>query len=584
MARARAGVGYIVLGGVYVHENGKGFAGQLGIHSDSLKPGLTDLVRSLGSHSRVGVQLSFKSLKRLPEHFALSEIDDCRRAFAQAAVRAVDCGFDAVELHACHDYWLNYFLSPHFNHRHDEYGGSLENRFRLLREVLLEIHAAVGNSILVGTRLSMEEFVEDGLTLEETLQAGKWLEELGVDYISASGGIGVTQYRMSPPMEIPRGSLLYLAHALKKTVSIPVIGVGRLDRPEFFKKAIEEEHCDIAGVGRALIADPEYVAKILDGRDGEIRPCLACNFCLVCLHKNEGIQCAVNPLVGRDLLQLEPLAGKLKVLVVGAGPAGLSAAGTAARRGAEVRVLEKKDAPGGLLNVACIPPHKEALAELTRYLAARATEAGAEIAVGRGVEAQEIREMKPDRVIIATGSSSIFLRVDGLENNPRVVVCEDLLLSGEIVRGHGYVVVGGGAAGLETAEYIAQAGGEVTVIEMMQEVGKGLHSTRLNPTLERLKKFHARIMSGTRLQSVDGGTVRAETHAGVITLGPFDHIVLAVGYKSEAGLAKDLAGEFPLQTIGDARQPRSIYEAVKEGFDAALDLDSPSSEATAGNG
>ena len=276
---AKAGVGYIVLGGVYVHRDGRGFPKQLGIYSDALKPGLSELVRAAGQHSRVGVQLSFKSLQKMPESFTLSEIEKYRAAFAEAAVRAEACGFDAVELHACHDYWLNYFLSPHFNHRNDEYGGSLENRFRLLREVFQEVKAAVRNSLILGVRLSMDEFMEDGLTLEETLQVSKWLEELGADYISASAGIGKTQYRMSPPMEVPRGSLLHLAKALKQTVSIPVIGVGRLDRPEIFRKAIEDGWADLAGVGRALIADPKYVTKTIEGRDRDIRPCLACNYC-----------------------------------------------------------------------------------------------------------------------------------------------------------------------------------------------------------------------------------------------------------------------------------------------------------------
>ncbi|ABK19248.1 FAD-dependent oxidoreductase [Syntrophobacter fumaroxidans] len=572
LARARARVGYIVLGGVYVHENGKGFPRQLGIHSDAVKTGLSELAQALGKYSRVGVQLSFKSLQRLPEDFKESEIAVCRKAFVEAAVRARDCGFDAIELHACHDYWLNFFLSPHFNHRRDAYGGSLENRSRLLREIVRDIRSAVGDSMILGVRLSMEEFVEDGLTLSETLQVGTWLEKLGVDYLSASGGIGKTQHRMSPPMEVPRGSLLYLAEALKRSVSVPVIGVGRLDRPEVFRKAVEEGCADIAGVGRSLIADPEYVAKVLDGRDEDIRPCLACNYCLLCLHRGEDVRCAVNPLVGRDLYRPVPLRGRLNVLVVGAGPAGLAAAAAAAERGAAVRLVEKDAVPGGMLNAGKVPPHKEPIQEFIDYLVKRAAACGVEIVTGHAVEASDIRALAPDRVIVATGSASIALRADGLEGNERVVLVESLLRSGRISTGGRYIVVGGGAAGLETAEFIAENGGSVTVIEMTETLGRGLHATRLNLMLENLARLNVAVMPNTRLVSVDGGAVRAETPGGPVVLGPFDTIVMAVGYRSEATLSRGLDPRFAATVIGDALQPRSIYEAVKEGFDAAVAL------------
>ncbi len=405
-------------------------------------------MQALGDRSRVGVQSSFKSAQKLPEHFTPAEIEKYRNAFSEAAVRAGECGFDAVELHACHDYWLNYFLSPHFNHRTDEYGGSPENRFRLLREIVEGVKASVRGSILLGVRLSMDEFIEDGLTLRETLEIGGRLQDLGIDYISASGGIGKTQYRMSPPMEVPRGSLLHLAQALKRIVSIPVIGVGRLDRPEVFRKAVEEGYADIAAAGRALIADPEYAAKVMEGRDKEIRPCLACNYCLVCLHRGENVQCAVNPLVGRDLLQLRPLAKKLKVVVVGGGPAGLSAAATAAERGARVQVLEKENVPGGMLNAAKVPPHKEAIQELIDYLGGQAVANGVEIKTGSAARVADILSLAPDRVIVATGSTSLSIRADGLANNERVVLCEDLLRSERVVKGCKYLVVGGGAGGL----------------------------------------------------------------------------------------------------------------------------------------
>jgi NADPH-dependent 2,4-dienoyl-CoA reductase/sulfur reductase-like enzyme len=277
--------------------------------------------------------------------------------------------------------------------------------------------------------------------------------------------------------------------------------------------------------------------------------------------------------VGRDLLELEPLKSPLKVVVVGGGPAGLSAAAAAAQRGARVTLLEKKGVPGGMLNIAKIPPHKEPLGELIEHLVDRAVACGVEICTGHAADAVEVQSFEPDRVIVATGSTSVTLRVSGLEGNERVVLCEDLLEAERIVKGAGYIVVGGGAAGLEAAEYIAEEGGQVTVIEMTEHLGTGLHATRLHLTFERLAKSNVRVMPNTKLQSVEGGLVRAETPEGLVTLGPFDWIVMAVGYRSETTLAGDLDPALSSRIVGDALKPRSIYEAITEGFDAALNLE-----------
>ena len=346
LARALGGVGYIVIGAAFVSADGRGFPRQLGLHQDELAPGLSRLTQAMGSHARVGVQLSFKTMGRPAETLSLGQIREYRKAFVAAAVRAKDSGFDAVELHACHDYLLNYFLSPYFNHRSDEYGGEFENRFRLLKEVTQDVLEAVGDSITVGVRLSMTDFLENGLDLDETLEASRRLEAMGVNYLSASSGVGVTHFRISPLYGVPRGSLLIYGKMLQQAVSIPVIGVGRLDRPDVFRDAVEKGCVSMAAAARAFIADPEYAAKIAEERYEDIRPCLACNFCLSCIQEGNPVRCAVNPFIGRDDLKPSPLKASRTVLVVGAGPAGLTAAEAAARRGAKVVLAEKKSRGG----------------------------------------------------------------------------------------------------------------------------------------------------------------------------------------------------------------------------------------------
>jgi NADPH-dependent 2,4-dienoyl-CoA reductase/sulfur reductase-like enzyme len=507
----------------------------------------------------------------MPEDFSRSEIAEYRNAFVTAANRAQTCGFDAIELHACHDYWLNFFLSPHFNHRQDSYGGDLENRFRLLKETAMEVRSAVGRDMLLGVRLSIDEFVEDGLTLAESAQVGRWLEDIGVDYISASGGIGITQYRMSPPMEVARGSILPLARAFKKEISVPVIGVGRLDRPETFRKAISEEYADMAAVARSLIADPEYVAKTLAAQDEEIRPCVACNFCLVCLHRGEALRCAVNPCVGDDLIQLQPVKSERNVVVVGGGPAGLSCAAYAAARGARVKLYEKNSDLGGMIRLGMRPPFKDVLKDLVDYLTRQAQKEGVDILTETETTAEILRGENADRIVIATGATAIKLPVEGAEAGDNIFSAEDILGSQDIDPGQ-YLVIGGGAVGLETAEILAESKASVTVIEMMDVIGSGLHATRLHLLLERLSLSDVTIMNRTKLIAVEDQWVRVESEERLTRLGPFDYYVFAVGSKSNRDLVDALEQKLPVEVIGDAVQPRTIYEAVREGFESALQL------------
>jgi len=570
IARARGGVGYIVLGGTFIHHDGRGFGRQLGIDRDDLLPGLTGLTSSIRQHARLGVQLSFKSVGRPPETFDLEQIRSYRRAFARAAVRARQAGFDAVELHACHDYWLNYFLSPYFNRRNDQYGGSLDNRFRLLRETTEEVLSAVGGEILVGVRLSMADFVEGGLGLDETLEIGRRLEEVGVDYLSASAGIGLTQFRMSPPSDVPRGRLLVYGRALQQTVSIPVIGVGRLDRSAVFREAVEGGHVGMAAAARAFIADPEFAIKIEQHREGEIRPCLACNYCLTCLHQEKALRCTVNPFIGRDLFQPEPLSKPIRVLVAGGGPAGMTAATFAALRGAQVRLIDKGPILGGMLTIAKRPPFKEPIADLARYLEDRARSAGVTVGLNQEFSPTILAEHEPDQVVVATGSLPWAPECMCMSDS-RVVTAESVLQWDRIRPGR-YLVVGGGLVGLETAEYLAERGGEVTVVEMLDQVGAGLGPIRLKLMLDRLIKAGVNLLVKTRVIAVRDGSLRVETGGREHTLGPCEAVVVAAGYRCNPIPSPIFGKSVKVQVIGDACRARSIVEAIQEGLAAAINI------------
>jgi len=462
-------------------------------------------------------------------------------------------------------------LSPHFNHRQDSYGGDLENRFRLLKETATEVRSAIGGDMLLGVRLSIDEFVDDGLTLEETLQVGGWLEALGVDYLSASGGIGLTQHRISPPMEVERGSLLHLARALKEKISIPVIGVGRLDRPSIFKQALTDDYADFAAAARALIADPNFVVKNLDGQHDDIRPCIACNFCLQCLQRDEPVRCAVNPYVGKDLFALKPLGKPVEVMVVGGGPAGLSAAATAAQRGADVKLFETQAELGGIVNLGKKPPFKEALQDLVDFLIKQIHKTGVSVHTGEEVTAERVRALKPDRIIIATGASDQQLEVKGLNTHPAKFSALEILRWEKMPEGN-YLIIGGGAVGLELAEYLVDLGRRVTIIEMTGQVGRGLHASRLNLMTERLASVGVQVMKDTTPTAVIGNKVEVKTADGTQTLDSIDFIVSAVGYRSNTQLAEEINNDLPATVIGDASRPGTIFEAIRDGFDAAAGL------------
>ncbi|MHB0938618.1 MAG: FAD-dependent oxidoreductase [Armatimonadota bacterium] len=594
---ARGGVGGMILEAAYISQNGKGFANQLGIHTDDCMPGLRELARAAHEHGVViGPQLYHggrqtasavtgkpivapsaipdPTINEVPLALSVEEIRTLVTAYALAAVRAKEAGCDFVEIHGAHGYLITQFLSPFSNARDDQYGGSQDNRMRFLVEVVEAVRQAVGPEFPVTVRLSGEEQVPMGLTIEDTMHIAKRLESLRVDAVHISAGNYASYERgyMIQPMAIPDGPLIPLAERVKQELRIPVIAVGKIRTPELAEEVIHSGKADFVALGRLLLADPDWPVKAQEDRSEQIDTCIACNQgCISRLFENLDVWCTVNAECSRELQFAVPPAMKRRVLVIGGGPAGLSAAKTAKERGHEVILCEELDHLGGQLPAAYAAPYRPGWRELLEYLEEEMARLQVDVRLNTRVTPELAREIGADVAIVATGASPIRLKIPGAEGE-NVVTARDLLEGKVNARGR-VVVAGGGCAGAQTAEYLASRGHPVIIAEMLGAIAVDAPKAERELLLHRLGKLGVRIQTETKIMRVGDGVVYVERPGGEETL-PADTVVVCLGSTSNDDLAEKLRGIVAqVITVGDAVKPRRVTEAVVEGSVAALNFD-----------
>ena len=599
-ARARGGVGLIIMEVTGVDERFPYMPRTVGLWADDLVPGyrlLTDAVHAHGAMifpqvahpgpDSLSVLLTgieavgpsagiINDLTKTPcRELAVEEIPAIVEQFARTARRAREAGCDGIELHAAHSYMLlGSFLSPLRNRRTDAYGGTLEGRMRLLLEVLHGIRREVGPGFPILLRISGDEMVRGGRTLEETLSIAPRLVQAGVNaFHVSSGAYPDLSWRVIPPTGTPFGLNAHLAAALKKTVDVPVMVVGRITDPRLAEDILARGQADMVAMGRALLADPDLPIKAAAGRFDEIAPCIGCGLgCVTAREQGGDTTCLVNPRVGREAETenaARPAARRRKVLVAGGGPAGLMAALTAAERGHSVDLFERDGRLGGLYNLATIAPGKSELARVIEFLAGRAARAGVRVHLDTEVGPALLARERPDVLVVATGSVPCGPVVPGMQATE--VLCARELISGRAPLPRGRVLVaGGGTVGLEVAEIIAGAGAKVVVVEARDEVGADMFAEARVLLLEKLEELGVQILTSAMLVSIapDGGVVsRAE--AGEETLAGFDAIVSALGARPLDELsAEGLRAGIEVHVVGDARQPRQAVAAIAEGFEA----------------
>ena len=504
------------------------------------------------------------------KELTVEEIEEIVEAFGDAAVRAKKAAFDLVEVHASHGYLLTEFLSPLTNRRADKYGGSLENRMRLLIEIIQNIRKKVGSDYPLSVRLNGSEYLGGGITIQESIETVRALERNGVDAVHVSGGTHRNTDKLVVPMYWPRGYHVWAAEEIKKRVGIPVVASGSVTTPDLAEEILKGEKADFISLARPLLADPYFPKKAEEGRPEEITPCIRCN--VGCQGRPEGsVTCTVNIAAGKEEeFKITPAVRWKKVAIIGGGPAGMEAARVAALLGHQVILFEKRKM-GGMLTEASVPEFKADLRLLINYLSTQLKKLKVEV-LNEEADIEAIKRRGVEVVIIAGGGIPIVPDVPGV-NRPITVSALDVL-HGAIV-GKEVVVVGGGFVGCETALFLAEQDKHVTIVEMLAQVlpEMDVPGPRL-AFFERLNKRNVKIETNKKLEEItDDGIIVTNGEGRKIRLKA-DTVILALGLKADHQLYNDLTSlpGMDIYTIGDYAEPRNIYDAIHEGHVTARNI------------
>ncbi len=500
------------------------------------------------------------------------QIQHIIKQYADTAVLAKRAGFRMIMIHGGHTWLLNQFMSPYFNHRTDEYGGSFENRMRLTLEVLQAVREAVGPKFPIEFRMSGSELFEGGYDLEEGIRIAQAVEPY-VDLIHVSAGsYQFGFFNTHPSMFSKHGVNVYLAAEIKKHVSKPVATIGALNDPAQMEEIIASGKADVVYMGRALLADPYLPQKVMSGKDDTIVRCLRCFVCMAERPTTQTRRCSVNPLIGREIEGTEvPLAPKKKkVLVVGAGVAGLEASVTAAKRGHEVILCEKSDQVGGILKCEQGIDFKQEMYQLGLSLEKQAIDEGVDIRVNTNVTPEVIEEINPDAMILAVGSSPIVPNIPGIDAD-NVVVVNNYYLNTDKVTDK-VVVLGGGLAGCECAIHLGQEGKEVHLVEMRDQLAVDAN-IRHRPILMQMVDKYVNVHTGYQGLEITSEGVVCQTKDGDKTLVPGTSVIVAVGQRANRSIVNELRDCAPfVREIGDCTAPANITQAIYQGYHAALDI------------
>lgn len=592
-ARAAGGVGLIIVEASVIDDPvGRDGYGQIRI--DHLKyisglQRLTDIIKSYNCRAFIQLfhagrqtismltegttpvapsPLPCRIMKEIPRELSLAEVKEIVDKFVRGAEFAYRAGFDGVELHAAHGYLLNQFLSEQSNRRTDEYGGSLENRARILIEIVKKIKTRVPELVL-SVRLNIDDFTQSGLKVSEAQAIAVMLEQNGVDIINCSAGIYESGLNSIEPASYEDGWRIYLAEAIKKKVAIPVIAGGMVRKPAMAEQIIADKKADFVFVGRSLLADSQWANKARKGNIQAIRPCIICNNCIGSHFKGFSVSCTVNPATGREAYfdgQHYDNLSRHHVIVVGGGPAGMQSAIALRRNGIAVTIYEKAAKLGGMLNWAMIPPHKERIGEFKEYLINQLNASGAKIILGKSFKAEDFFQSRTNYLVIATGSKARRPNIEGWDDE-FCFLPDEIFKKPERIKNSRILIIGGGNTGCELADFLNQYNNQAIIVEEKETIALNLERKNRRVLLERLHNGQVILIKNSKVKRIEPGQVAISTNGEEEKLISADIIIAAVGYEPENNLLQQLPPEInPLVlTIGDASRPAGIKEAILQG-------------------
>lgn len=514
---------------------------------------------------------------------SVNEIKRIICQFIEGAVRVKKAGCDGVELHAAHGYLIQQFLSPNTNKRTDQYGGSLENRMRFLLEIIDGIRSNCGKDFPIVVRLTVDEMYSEigqngkGYNLEEGIKMAKILSDKGIDAIDVSSAAYDTFNYWLEPTTFTPGWRKYLASEVKKVVDIPVIAANLIRSPKQAEMQLEEGTQDFISLGRPLIADPHWPNKVKSGNENLIKRCVCCLYCFESMmkgaYKYTHGNCSVNPFVGRENVSLKQNGNGRKVLIIGAGCAGLTSAELLSKRGFDVTVLEKESKQGGQLNLASKPPHKEKINWVCEDLLSNAINSGAKVLFDIKADKDIIASYSPEIVITATGGNAIHPKSFNGDN----VVTVTQILNGDIdISNKKVAVIGSGMTGLETSELLVSKGNKVTVVEMADKIAPGAWFQQLDDALPVLEKAGTEFLTSHKLLSVSSSGIELENlKENKAVAIKVDLVVLSLGVRSDNSLYNDIksSDSYKVYNIGDSNKIGRIANATESAYQLVMNIE-----------
>lgn len=594
--RAKGDFGLITIEATVVHQGAKGGKRKPTLFSDETIPSLkavTDACHAYGA--KVSIQLQnagpegseavagrpvmaasaiIADIKKdKPVEVTTEQVYELVEGYGDAAYRAMQGGADAVEIHMAHGYLVNTFISSRTNKRTDEFGGSFENRMRFPSLIIENIRKKCGKDLALLARINASDDILGGMSEHDMAAVAAYLEELGLDALHVSRAVHLKDEKMWAPTTLHAGFSANLVTEIRQATTIPIITVGRFTEPQFAELMVKEGRADLVAFGRQSLADPHLPLKAKEGRLEDLTPCIAClQGCVANMYIGEPIRCLANPVLGYEVEDLEEADKKKKVMVIGGGVGGMCAAAVAARRGHEVDLYEAQDRLGGNMRLAAYPPGKGDITNLVRSYVVKCEKAGVSIHLNQAVDISLIEEKNPDVVIVATGSKTLLLPIEGIDD-PSIIHANDIL-DGKRFAGEKVLVVGGGMVGCEVADFMSERGYDVTVAEFRSVIGADVIPEHRKFLMQNLEENHTEAFTNARVNKFYPDGVDYETLDGEEkSLRGFDSVVLSMGYENYNPFDEELekSGR-EVYIVGDAVRARKAIDATREAYDIAKNI------------